>query len=573
MKYTNTILGSWLYTDNTGPGGTTISLIFLPDNTYIMAHDGSIAADPTGQPGIEHGAYTWNQSIGTFSIDHSSLVDTNGEWGASHTNGLNMHVAGDTLTIKSVGEPNTKMTRVLEMANSIVGSWIATNNTKLADGSVSLVFLSDGTYIMANDETADPDGQDGIEHGTYIWDQASGAITTTTPVDTNGQWGLSHSQSPTMHVVGDTLTITSIGEADTTMTRVMDTYIQGGEGIDILLGGKGDDVISGAAGNDKIMASDGNDTLSGGAGNDNLDSGSGSNTISGGDGNDIITAGKGLSLSSGTNTLSGDAGNDKITGGSGEDALNGGEGNDVLSGGAGNDKLDGGSGNDKLTGGQGNDTYLINDLNVAGTKAADTVAESVNQGSDTVFSTISYTLNANVENLTLDGTDDIDGTGNKSANILTGNSGDNTLNGREGNDILTGGAGNDILLFNTKLTTHNDGTVVIPTNVDTVTDFKNGGDLDVLFLSKKIFTKAVADVTDMLSTDGLALDVNDLVQGSSLDDAYAIRAGSTANAHFLYDNSAQALYYDADGSGAKDAVQFATLTGVATLVASDLHIV
>jgi len=174
MKYTNTILGSWLYTDNTGPGGTTISLIFLPDNTYIMAHDGSIAADPTGQPGIEHGAYTWNQSIGTFSIDHSSLVDTNGEWGASHTNGLNMHVAGDTLTIKSVGEPNTKMTRVLEMANSIVGSWIATNNTKLADGSVSLVFLSDGTYIMANDETADPDGQDGIEHGTYIWDQATG---------------------------------------------------------------------------------------------------------------------------------------------------------------------------------------------------------------------------------------------------------------------------------------------------------------------------------------------------------------------------------------------------------------
>jgi Ca2+-binding RTX toxin-like protein len=52
----------------------------------------------------------------------------------------------------------------------------------------------------------------------------------------------------------------------------------------------------------------------------------------------------------------------------------------------------------------------------------------------------------NVENLTLTGTDNINGTGNKNNNVLTGNTGRNTLNGLEGNDTLIGGGGADTLL-------------------------------------------------------------------------------------------------------------------------------
>jgi Ca2+-binding RTX toxin-like protein len=64
-------------------------------------------------------------------------------------------------------------------------------------------------------------------------------------------------------------------------------------------------------------------------------------------------------------------------------------------------------------------------------------------GSDTVKSSVSYTLSAAVENLTLTGTAALNGTGNSLANRLTGNSGNNVLDGGSGADTLSGGDGDD----------------------------------------------------------------------------------------------------------------------------------
>ena len=97
-----------------------------------------------------------------------------------------------------------------------------------------------------------------------------------------------------------------------------------------------------------------------------------------------------------------------------------------------------------MIGGAGNDTYVVDD-------AGDVVTEAADEGTDTVQSSISYTLGANVENLTLTGSADINGTGNALDNIITGNVGDNVLTGglatirsmAAGADTMVGGTGND----------------------------------------------------------------------------------------------------------------------------------
>jgi Ca2+-binding RTX toxin-like protein len=120
-------------------------------------------------------------------------------------------------------------------------------------------------------------------------------------------------------------------------------------------------------------------------------------------------------------------------------ALLGNAGANMLSGGDGNDKLDGGAGADTLVGGLGDDVYVLDN-------AGDAVIEQANEGTDTVYSAINYTLGANVENLTLLGTATTSGTGNAMNNALLGNAGANMLSGGDGNDKLDGGAGADTLV-------------------------------------------------------------------------------------------------------------------------------
>ena len=147
---------------------------------------------------------------------------------------------------------------------------------------------------------------------------------------------------------------------------------------------------------------------------------------------------------------------ENAVGGSGDDSIVGNQLNNTLTGNAGNDTLDGGLGADTMIGGAGNDTYCVDN-------AADIIIEKQGEGTDTVISTITYSLTAaynfnqaELENLTLAGAGDLDGTGTQFANYLIGNSannhlyglgGDDTLDGGGGNDTLSGGSGTNVYMF------------------------------------------------------------------------------------------------------------------------------
>jgi Ca2+-binding RTX toxin-like protein len=140
-----------------------------------------------------------------------------------------------------------------------------------------------------------------------------------------------------------------------------------------------------------------------------------------------------------SDVLFGLGGNDVLKGLSGNDRLDGGTGADRLIGGSGNDRLDGGTGADRMIGGPGNDIYKVDNT-------GDRVIERANQGIDSVISSKTHTLSANVENLTLTGSAAINGTGNGGNNVIKGNAAANILNGGEGNDTLYGGGGSDTLI-------------------------------------------------------------------------------------------------------------------------------
>jgi trimeric autotransporter adhesin len=147
------------------------------------------------------------------------------------------------------------------------------------------------------------------------------------------------------------------------------------------------------------------------------------NTLEGRDGDDLLI---------------GHGGNDTLRGGNGRDELYGSEDSDTLEGGANDDMLDGGTGADTMRGGSGHDAYYVDNT-------GDTVTEDANEGDDTVYSSVSFTLGANVEDLGLQGTGIIDGTGNALDNIIAGNGSDNEIRGLDGEDLLKGGGGADTL--------------------------------------------------------------------------------------------------------------------------------
>ncbi len=198
------------------------------------------------------------------------------------------------------------------------------------------------------------------------------------------------------------------GKANKLSGTIKNDYIDGSTGADTLTGGLGDDFYVVDNAKDKITENlnEGIDTVQ-----------SIINYILGDNIENLTLTGTGIINGSG-NAL-----------------------NNILTGNSASNTLSGGAGADTLIGGAGNDIYIIDNAN-------DKIIENLNEGTDSIQSSVIYTLSDNLENLTLTGAAAINATGNELNNILIGNSANNTLNGGLGVDTLIGGAGNDTYLFN-----------------------------------------------------------------------------------------------------------------------------
>ena len=337
----------------------------------------------------------------------------------------------------------------------------------------------------------------------------------------------------------ETFSYTVLGWDGTSETQTVTVTITGG--TNQITGTSGADNLTGTAKRDTMLGLAGNDTLSGGVGNDIIDGGLDNDRLYGGAGNDLVDGGDGADYvygDAGNDTVIGGAGNDRLYGGDGEDSLDGSIGTDLLYGNAGNDiltgsdlvnTLDGGTGIDTMTGGAGSDRYYVDD-------ASDVVIEFASGGTDTVYTTASYTLANQVESLVINGADALNGTGNTGSNRLTGNAMNNVLTGLAGNDRLVGGLGDDDLRggIGRDILTGGAGADEFQfaewgsANYDSIVDF--------------------VSADDAIGLDGAAFG---LVLGALDASAYAVGTAATDSAHrILYNQATGDIYFDADGTGA-----------------------
>ncbi|WP_162245024.1 calcium-binding protein [Rhizobium sp. Root1212] len=482
--------------------------------------------------------------------------------------------------------------------NTITG----TSGKNILDGGAGLDTLiggaGDDTYVLGadSDTVSDSDG-----------------IDTITSTITRSLAGFSAIEKLILLGTGN-INGTGNGLVNTINGNSGKNILDGGVGHDTLVGGAGDDTYVLGAESDTISDSSGIDTITStitrslagfstieklillGTGNINgtgnglvntINGNSGQNTLDGGGGHDTLVGGAGNDtyvLGAESDTVSDSAGIDTVTStisrslasfGTIEKLTLLGTGNingtgnglaNTITGNAGKNVLEGGAGLDALIGGAGDDTYVLGAEN-------DTVSDSA--GRDTITSTITRSLTgfSSIENLTLLGTGNIDGTGNTLDNIVLGNAGKNTLaggNGKDalkgnggddilkgdtgddilfgglGKDTLTGGANKDIFVFDTALGS---------SNVDHLTDFSVVD--DTIHLENAVFTVltvlgTLAGSAFVKNTTGKAVDGNDRV---------------------IYETDTGNLFYDSNGSGSGGSVLFATLNKNLALTSNDFVVV
>lgn len=413
------------------------------------------------------------------------------------------------------------------------------------------------------------------------------------------------------------ITIDDIGGDNYFRTSRYDETISVSLGDDTIYSGGGDDVI-------RLGSIEGKDFVDAGSGSDIVQVDGSAGTLFGGTGEDVLEFGnvygsRGVTVdltktsmnfgSSSHRTLvlhdfehiRGSEFDDRLYGDDKHNMLFGDHGYDTLIGRGGDDNLDGYDGDDVLIGGEGDDTFRVDEADTAmggngddifflsygdatidGGKGFDILDYSASQLKSISLSTRSGASIYVKRSESIEGVfgsifdNKITGNaknnylaGNDGRDVLKGEDGDDLLTGGEGDDTLTGGQGHDVFLFKN----HREHGVDI-IGQDRIVDFNDGVD-KLAFAGRNEYdlSRGIENFDTLKSgKDTVEFDTKTFrtlvsSQFSQQDDAIA----HSAAVRIIYDRVDGLVYYDADGSGKKEAaILVADIGKDLTLSAADI---
>ncbi|MCK9372548.1 MAG: hypothetical protein M0P91_05075 [Sulfuricurvum sp.] len=443
------------------------------NDTYIVDNAGDVVTEnsnegvDTVQSGI---SYTLGDNlenltlIGTAALNATGNILNNTLIGNAGNNLLNGGVGADTMK-GGIGNDTYVVDNISDIVTENTNEGIDT-----VQSSVSHT-LSDNVEYLQLTGTANINGTGNALNNLMYANGGNNILNGGAGVDTlaysTATAGVSVNLSlSTAQITGGSGSDTVLNFENLSGSIYNDTLI-GNSGANILNGGMGADTMKGGLGNDTYVVDNAGDVVTentnegidtvqssvsytlgdnveylqltgtaningiGNALNNLMYANNANNLLNGGAGIDTLaysTATAGVTVNLSLTTA-------QITGGSGSDTvlnfenLSGSVYNDTLTGNAGANILNGGIGADTMKGGIGNDTYVVDNT-------GDSVIENSNEGVDTVQSSVSYTLEANVENLILSGTGWINATGNALDNIIYTNNGSNSILGGGGTDTV-----------------------------------------------------------------------------------------------------------------------------------------
>ena len=424
LDIANTVIGTAGADTLVGTQGRNVMVGFTGNDTYCVDNADDVVIETSAlatEIDTVQASVTWtlSENVENLTLTGAAAID-----GAGNTldNRLTGNAGNNSLTGDAAGE-----TGAPERVNSLV---VVARGTALDGGWPSMEVWMEGLKLQTFNVSS-------VDYAAYTVDVAPGSSARGVDVVfTNDAYAPARGQDRNLYVsqiVVNGRTISGSGPA-----AILDygTHTAGLDWVNTTVG----------AG---LLATNG--ALHFGLnGNDLLDGGAGADTLTGGYGNDLYmvdntgdrvlelaAAGHDTVRSSVSYALSDYVEDLELTGSSSVGGT-GNAGRNTLRGNSGANRLDGGAGADLLVGGAGDDTYVVDDT-------GDAVYEVADAGADTVETSVSFTLGAEVENLVLIGTSAVNGTGNALDNTLIGNSADNLLTGGAGNDTLRAGAGNDKL--------------------------------------------------------------------------------------------------------------------------------